>query len=166
MKDANWKSIAELIGIAAIVASLFFLGFQLKLSHETAVSEINASHYASLVEINNGIADHADVWSRGNAGLDLDQGETVTYHRLLENFEERRRIEWRHNLLFGRQGQQVSQYSEFAAFLYENPGARKIWTEDRDEYYASMRLIEPDYEAHRFYNLVIDTLKKYDALEN
>jgi hypothetical protein len=140
-KNTNWKTVAELTGIAAIVASLFFLGFQLKLSRETAVSEINASHYATFVELNNGIADHADVWSRGNAGLDLDQAETVTYRHLLDNFVEQYRIEWRHNRLFGNQGQQMSQGSEFAEFLYENPGARKIWTEDLDQYYASMRLI-------------------------
>ena len=30
MKDTNWKDVAELIGIAAIVASLIFVGLQMK----------------------------------------------------------------------------------------------------------------------------------------
>ena len=38
MQSANWKDIAELIGIAAIVASLIFVGLQMKQSHEIALA--------------------------------------------------------------------------------------------------------------------------------
>jgi hypothetical protein len=164
MKDINWKTVAELIGIAAIVASLYFLGQQLKLSHEIAVSEISASHHSSLVELNNGIADHADVWNRGNAGLDLDQAEVLIHRALLENVEEQYRIQWRHDRRFGRQESALDEHAKFAAFLFENSGARELWMKDKDEYYASRRLINPDLETHRFYDLVNDALKKYDEL--
>ena len=39
MKHYDWKSIAELVGIAAIVASLIFVGLQLKQSQEIAIAE-------------------------------------------------------------------------------------------------------------------------------
>lgn len=39
MKDTNWKDIAELVGIAAIVASLIFVGLQMQQTREIAVSE-------------------------------------------------------------------------------------------------------------------------------
>ena len=38
LKPTNWKDTAELIGIAAIVASLIFVGLQLKQSHDIAIS--------------------------------------------------------------------------------------------------------------------------------
>jgi len=38
MKFSDWKGIAELIGIIAIVASLLFVGLQLKQSHEIALA--------------------------------------------------------------------------------------------------------------------------------
>ena len=38
MVSANWKGIAELFGVAAIVASLIFVGMQLKQTLEIAVS--------------------------------------------------------------------------------------------------------------------------------
>jgi hypothetical protein len=38
MKVADWKDVAELVGIAAIVASLLFVGLQLKQSHEIALA--------------------------------------------------------------------------------------------------------------------------------
>jgi hypothetical protein len=38
MKVNDWKDVAELVGIAAIVASLLFVGLQLKQSHEIALA--------------------------------------------------------------------------------------------------------------------------------
>ena len=38
MKNSNWKDIAELIGIAAIVASLLFVGLQMKQSQDIAIA--------------------------------------------------------------------------------------------------------------------------------
>jgi len=38
MKNTNWKDVLELIGIAAIVASLIFVGLQMKQSHEIALA--------------------------------------------------------------------------------------------------------------------------------
>ena len=39
MKSTSWKDIAELIGIAAIVASLIFVGLQMQQSQEIAVAD-------------------------------------------------------------------------------------------------------------------------------
>lgn len=38
MIPANWKRIAEIIGVAAIVASLIFVGLQMKQGHEIALA--------------------------------------------------------------------------------------------------------------------------------
>ncbi len=76
MKPVVWKDVLELIGIAAIVASLIFVGLQLKQSQDIALS---ASILASRVETNSSISDHSDVWAKGNSGADLDGGETAGY---------------------------------------------------------------------------------------
>jgi len=39
MASTQWKDIAELIGIGAIVASLVFVGLQMKQSHEIAIAD-------------------------------------------------------------------------------------------------------------------------------
>ena len=39
LKSKNWKNTAELVGIAAIVASLIFVGLQLKQSQEIALAD-------------------------------------------------------------------------------------------------------------------------------
>ena len=38
MNSSKWKSVAELVGISAIVASLMFVGLQLKQGHEIALA--------------------------------------------------------------------------------------------------------------------------------
>jgi len=166
MKNLDWKTSAELVGIAAIVVSLIFLGLQLKQNQDIAVSEINASHHASLVELNNGIADHASVWFRGNTGLDLDQAEMVVYQRLLDNLGEQHRIQWRHDRLFRTGFAGNTEEQEFAIFLHRNPGARDVWSAGRDKNYASLRLINPEFESRLFSSLVIDALKKLDEQSN
>ena len=73
MKFADWKDSAELIGIVAIVASLVFVGLQLRQSHEIALAtqyqaraeatqnlhlaSIEADYLAPIPALRNGIGD-------------------------------------------------------------------------------------------------------------
>ena len=51
MKSTNWKDIAELIGIAAIVASLVFVGLQMKQSQDIALSVANQTRADATVSM-------------------------------------------------------------------------------------------------------------------
>ncbi len=50
MNGKNWKDTAELIGIAAIVASLIFVGFQMKQEQEIARAEALGGYIATSVD--------------------------------------------------------------------------------------------------------------------
>ena len=50
MKETNWKDIAELVGIAAIVASLIFVALQMKQSHEVAIATQYQERSAITIE--------------------------------------------------------------------------------------------------------------------
>jgi hypothetical protein len=50
MKSTNWKDTAELIGIAAIVGSLIFVGLQMHQTHEIALSAAYQAREASSIE--------------------------------------------------------------------------------------------------------------------
>ena len=50
MKNNNWKSFAELTGIAAIVASLIFVGLELQQSREIAIADIYQQKTAILID--------------------------------------------------------------------------------------------------------------------
>ena len=152
----------ELAGIAAIVASLYFVAVQLKVSQDIAQSEVAAAHNAALVELNNGINDHAGIWAKGNAGRDLDETELVIFRGLLEGIEEYHRLEWRHEIRFDQGDSLTSETEGFAIFLHNNPGARKIWASDWEAYHVSRRVLDPSYGQNRFYEQVVGSLKKLD----
>ena len=50
MKKMNWKDIAESVGIAAIVASLIFVGMQLRQSQEFAVADQYQDRASATIE--------------------------------------------------------------------------------------------------------------------
>jgi len=50
MKKTDWKDTAELIGIAAIVASLVFVGMQMKQSQDIALSQASQARTAISIE--------------------------------------------------------------------------------------------------------------------
>ena len=50
MKNTDWKETAELIGIAAIVASLIFVGLQMRQSHQIAVATQYQERTAITIE--------------------------------------------------------------------------------------------------------------------
>ncbi len=50
MKETDWKSIAELVGIAAIVASLIFVALQMKQSQEVAIATQYQERTALTIE--------------------------------------------------------------------------------------------------------------------
>ena len=50
MKSGDWKSTAELIGISAIVASLIFVGLQMRQSQEIALSQAHSARSGTVIE--------------------------------------------------------------------------------------------------------------------
>ena len=79
MKKTSWKKFAELIGIAAIVASLIFVGVELRQSREIAMNEIGFVALAAYFETRDTENDHAEVWTKGNLGEELDRYEMAIY---------------------------------------------------------------------------------------
>lgn len=117
-----------MVGIAAIIASLVFVGLQLRQAQEIALTELGASIHASRVETNAAISDHAEVWSRGNAGEELTRAEEANYLALLHSYHWRHVIGFNQRRRFGETQVMASIVADFAIFLVDNPGARKYWS--------------------------------------
>ena len=82
MKALDWRSIAELIGIAALVASLLFVGLQLQQDREIASAQLFADYDNTVLEWGGLISDNRDVWMRGLKGNELDEAERVAFFTL------------------------------------------------------------------------------------
>jgi len=66
LKGTNWKDNAELVGVAAIVASLIFVGLQLKQSQDIAIAAQYHERAALAVENFNALLEAGDlrIWGR------------------------------------------------------------------------------------------------------
>jgi hypothetical protein len=87
MKKADWKDIAELVGIAAIVASLVFVGLQMRQEQTIAITETRSTVTHKIGEITTVIESNPGVWIRGLDGEDLTAEERVVFYSMAELVE-------------------------------------------------------------------------------
>jgi hypothetical protein len=127
MKKSDWKDTAELVGIAAIVASLIFVGLQMKQAQDIAYSELDVSLLAIQAETTDLISVNSDVWVRGNAGEELNPAEMAVFSSLVTLLNGRWFVEYRHATQLGRTDIAETIKYDWSAFLYQNPGARRVW---------------------------------------
>ncbi len=114
-----------MIGITAIVASLIFVGIQLRQEERIALSQIAQADQASSTEIDLAIVENAEIWLKSNSGDSLNEVERLIMNRLVSALYRRARLETNMRRSLG-QYEDLS-IVDFAIELHENPGARAIW---------------------------------------
>jgi len=145
------KDTAELVGIAAIIGSLIFVGLQMRQAQEIAYSELDLSLVAIGVETAAQISENADVWVRGNAGEDLDPADHAIFSNLVTNLNNRWFIEYRHATQLGRPDIAETIKHDWSAFLYQNPGARNVWLAREENLGSFRKLLVPDGDQFSFW---------------
>jgi len=129
VKPANWKTVAELVGMSAIVASLVFVGLQLR--QEQAIAIVDT--YGSIVESSHGVLDlvrdHPDIWEKGLLGEELSTSDEIVFTGIV------RALVNHHLFMFIRftrigPGDPDTLLHDFAYALYIFPGLRRQWEAD------------------------------------
>lgn len=167
MKKTSWKEFAELIGIAAIVASLIFVGVELRQSREIAMNEIGFVALASYFDTRDTENDHAEVWTKGNLGEELDRYEMAIYRNLVRNTHSRSAWHYRFDQRLGGEDSVVTVVS-LAGYLHKHPNARRVWSSLREEDDLYRQMLIPGYEASQsmeFDNRVRAVLDKLDQMD-
>ena len=132
MKEVSWRNIAELIGIAAIVASLIFVGLQMRQTQTLAAGEAFAITGATRVSVDQAIIDNADVWVRGSSGEQLDEAEALVFNMLVSSEETWYFTSYMQSLAAGSSAEGNDLVLEFANLLLENPGAGRAFLANAD----------------------------------
>ena len=105
MKAASWKEIAELVGMAAIVASLVFVGLEMRQTRKLAMAAAYQARTDSELAITfatlqSGI--NTEIISKIVAGTELTDEEYRTFRLLLEarlSYWENAHYQWENDLL-------------------------------------------------------------------
>lgn len=137
LKKMDWKGTAELVGIAAIVASLIFVGLQMRQEQEIAQAQAFVDAAAVVTDLNQYIENNRDVWIRGLDGAELSAEDKITFHALcravylrkISHFERARR-------LGAGNPDMIAQIFAYDVHVY--PGLRQC-IDDMSEYFEERR---------------------------
>ena len=142
MKSLDRKEVVELIGLAAIVASLIFVGIQLRQSQNIAMAEGYSMHFATRIDVSDSIKEHSDIWRRGAAGEELQASEMEIFSILVYQLNQSAIQAFLH--AWQVYGEEEARFTarDFAAFLYQNPGARAVWHAREDNLLAYRLLLD------------------------
>ena len=127
MKFEKFKDVAELIGIVAIVASLIFVGLQMRQEQRIALAEAFNSTLMSRFELAEAFKDDIDIWLAGSSGQELSDEERAKFELLVYQLNDN----W--FFMYTQLGQLQSQeelkflVNTYARILYNNPGALEVW---------------------------------------
>ena len=130
MKSGDWKTIAEAIGIAAIVVSLVFVGIQLQQDRLLA----QVSSFGSTIESANALAElvqsHSQLWVRGLNGEELTEAELAVFMSMIRAVESRYMnffIRWQ---AAGVESLDPETHIRiFAYYIYMYPGLRTVFND-------------------------------------
>jgi len=128
MKFQNWKETAELVGIAAIVASLLFVGLQMRQTGEIARGQMYSNQLANALTAYSAISGHPDIWVRGKHGDELDPADAEVFLTQVLALADQAYYDY---------------IADFAGFLYENPGVRRVWQAEEQRLREIRRVVMP-----------------------
>ena len=128
LNKVDWKGTAELVGLAAIVASLIFIGLQMKQDREIAEAQAYADASAVLTELNQFIENNKEVWIKGLDGAELSLADKLTFDLLCRTNYLRKIAHWeRAKRLDAGDPDLIAQ--RFAYDIYIYPGLRRYFDE-------------------------------------
>jgi hypothetical protein len=120
----DWKGFAELIGIIAIVASLLFVGLQLKQDRRIAEAETLVAEQMADLETARFLEEKGEIWRRGLAGDSLSEDEHVSFDLLAYALFREQSHQLRRDVALSAEIDE-SQVRSYAFFVYQNPGLRR-----------------------------------------
>lgn len=131
MTNTKWKEIAEFVGVSAIVASLIFVGLELRQARQIAVADIYQQRTAMLIDLHGARLSSeplAEAIGRMTAGASLSEREAnliSTEHYLFFTYWENVHFQHEYGLMPEEQWE-ASQRS-MKNYLRTNPGALEFW---------------------------------------
>jgi hypothetical protein len=102
MRSTNWKDTAELIGIAAIVASLIFVGLQMQQDRDMTRLQVLAEQDGTQIEWARLINENAELWAKGLDGAELDKLDTLRFDSLTNALFSKRSYLYQRTVIGGR----------------------------------------------------------------
>ena len=167
MRNSNWRDTAEMLGIVAIVGSLIFVGLQMRQAGRIALADGDLSYLSATIDLLGLLSDHPDTWVRGNSEEELDEVEAAVFQNLVIAVNDRAFLGHQQLLDLGFDEGAESELHDFAIFLFENPGARRVWAAREANLAKYRNTLDPNGLDYGYYSIAIQSdLTKLDQSQN
>jgi hypothetical protein len=161
MKVASWKEFAELAGITAIVASLIFVGLQVRQDHRIAVAHVLSQYDANLIEMSRLVSENREIWVNGLNGEELSKLDEVTFEAIADAVDRLHSNRWARSLIIDTlPSERVAQ--RYAFNIYAHPGLRTYFNK-KTARRRSLRSAFGGSQNFQFYSTVQNYLTKLDS---
>ena len=162
MKEKPWTNVLEGIGVVAVVASLVFVGLQLRQAQEIAIAEGLLSLVSMRNELNNGVRADIDVWEKARSGDELTGSEMQVFAIRVNQINDLAYFSYMQSQeITGGEGEPIEMY-DFAIFLHNNSAAKTVWL-DRENYLVKSRgLIGSGDDGSFWRDMVLEEVSKLE----
>ena len=127
MDSAKLNDWMQVFGIFALVASLIFVGLQMRQDRTIAIVDSMASRSEVVSDLADMIGNNQDLWIRGLDGEELSDADEATFHAMIEAVESYFVSIWRRIQGIGGATSAASPTGDYAFALYIHPGLRRAW---------------------------------------
>ena len=157
MSQTRMKDWLEILGISAVVASLIFVGLQMKQDRKIATADSYAGVVDSTLYVAELIADRSELWRRGLDGGELSVDEQIQFNVLADAVEQTFATGWQRAIELGI-GDAETEVRDYAIALHSHPGLLAYFASVQARYETTDAAFDlpPDYG--RFGGLVRERL--------
>jgi len=124
MIRAQWKEVLEFVGFLGLIASLIFVGLQIRQDHTIARAQDAADFDDTMIEYARVINANREIWIQGLNGAELSPQDQVAFESVaFAVWQKFSGLYQRERLLDQRDG--LSAARQLAAELFTYPGLRR-----------------------------------------
>jgi len=122
----NWRDLLERLGILALIASIVFVGLQLRQDKQIAAAQVYVESDGLVFELSQMVNESRDVWFRGLNGEKLSELEEITF-RAIAGAVYRRHAGISQRVSILRTSVQGARANLYAYILYQYPSLRRVF---------------------------------------
>ena len=161
MTKESWKTAAEVTGVFSIVASLIFVGLEIRQSTRAAIDASLSSDTTIIIDTESLVLSHPDVWHRGCLTALTDPTEQLIYSRIHHAYVFNYYLRWLRSTEGIESASSSLAIDNVAMNIYRYPGFRAEW----DAHGASRQQIDDQVPLQIFRRLVDERVEEYPTIE-
>jgi hypothetical protein len=148
----------QVVGLFGVLGGLIFVGLQLRLDRQVALSQDIAEASTTRMYWAEIIADHPEVWVKGSSGDPLSPAEAAQFNALATSWELSWYSAWTRSTQLGAQTPERF-VKEVALDLHSHPGLMMFWRTHQER----MSRVDPASDADEWMLAVDGEIRRLEA---